>query len=43
METFAEAVKVLHILSAILMAWPFYVLVAVNNRARMGPPLGGSS
>ena len=21
-------------------AWPFYALVAVNNRARLGPPLG---
>ena len=32
--------KVIHILNAILMAWPFYALVIVNQRARLGPPLG---
>jgi hypothetical protein len=32
--------KVLHILTAILMAWPFYALVSVNQRALLGPPLG---
>jgi hypothetical protein len=32
--------KVVHIISAILMAWPFYALVAVNQRVRLGPPLG---
>jgi hypothetical protein len=32
--------RVIHILSAILMAWPFYALVAVNQRAKLGPPLG---
>lgn len=30
----------MHVLTAILMAWPFYALVAVNQRARLGPPLG---
>lgn len=35
-----DVVKVIHILSAILMAWPFYGLVVVNQRARLGPPLG---
>jgi hypothetical protein len=33
-------VKVIHIITAILMAWPFYALVVVNTRARLGPPLG---
>ena len=33
-------IKVIHILSAILMAWPFYALVIVNQRVRLGPPLG---
>lgn len=33
-------IKVLHIITAILMAWPFYALVIVNQRARLGPPLG---
>lgn len=32
--------RVLHILTAILMAWPFYALVAVNQRAGFGPPVG---
>jgi hypothetical protein len=32
--------KVIHIISAILMAWPAYALVAVNQRVRLGPPLG---
>lgn len=32
--------RVLHIISAILMAWPFYALVAVNQRVKLGPPLG---
>ena len=35
-----DALKVIHILTAILMAWPFYALVAVSERARLGPPLG---
>ena len=35
-----SALKVVHILAAILMAWPFYALVVVNQRARLGPPLG---
>ena len=32
--------RVVHIITAILMSWPFYALVAVNQRARLGPPLG---
>ncbi len=32
--------KVIHIVTAILMAWPVYALVAVNQRARLGSPLG---
>lgn len=40
MEILIGILKVLHIITAILMAWPFYALVAVNQRARLGPPLG---
>jgi uncharacterized membrane protein len=40
METVISILKVIHILTAILMAWPFYALVSVNQRARLGPPLG---
>lgn len=29
-----------HVVNAIFMAWPYYALVAVNQRARLGPPLG---
>lgn len=40
MVTVINILRVIHILSAILMAWPFYALVAVNQRVRLGPPLG---
>lgn len=32
--------RVVHILNAILMAWPAYALVAVSQRRRLGSPLG---
>jgi len=32
--------RVIHIITAILMAWPYYALVAVNQRVKLGPPLG---
>lgn len=35
-----SVLKVVHIITAILMAWPFYALVTVNQRVRLGPPLG---
>jgi len=40
MATLVSVLQVLHVLAAILMAWPFYALVAVNERARLGPPVG---
>lgn len=40
MATVIDILRVIHILNAVLMAWPFYALVAVNQRARLGPPLG---
>lgn len=40
MDSVVNILRVIHITSAILMAWPFYALVAVNQRARLGPPLG---
>lgn len=40
MVTVINILRVIHILTAILMAWPFYALVAVNQRVRLGPPLG---
>jgi hypothetical protein len=38
-----DILKVIHIINAILMAWPFYALVTVNQRAQLGPPLGDRS
>lgn len=40
MPTLLTVLRVLHVVTAILMAWPYYALVAVNQRARLGPPLG---
>src|SRR5574340_40349 len=40
METFIGLLRVLHVTSAVFMAWPLYALVGVNNRALLGPPLG---
>lgn len=35
-----SVLKFFHLFSAIFMAWPFYALVAVNQRIKLGPPLG---
>ena len=35
-----SVMRVIHIVTAILMAWPVYALVSVNQRVRLGPPLG---
>ena len=40
MDTVISTLRVIHVITAILMAWPFYALVAVNQRMRLGPPLG---
>lgn len=40
MPVLIALLKVVHVLNAMLMVWPFYALVAVNQRARLGPPLG---
>ena len=40
MSVVVAVMRVIHILTAILMAWPVYALVAVNQRVRLGPPLG---
>jgi hypothetical protein len=39
-EHLIATLRVVHLVSAVLMAWPTYALVAVNQRARLGPPLG---
>ncbi len=40
MTTLYLVFKTIHIVTAILMAWPFYALVIVNQRARLRLPLG---
>ncbi len=40
METLLGVTKFIHIASALLLAWPYYALTAVNHRALLGPPLG---
>ena len=40
MATIIDVLRVIHVVTAILMAWPFYALVTVNQRVRLGPPLG---
>ncbi len=40
METLYGILRFVHVLNAVLMAWPFYALVAVNQRGRLGPPIG---
>ena len=40
MTELISTLRVIHIITAILMAWPFYALVAVNQRVKLGPPLG---
>lgn len=41
MDLIITVLRVIHVLSAILMAWPFYALVIFNQRTRLGPPIGG--
>jgi hypothetical protein len=40
MSAVFDILRVVHLFTAILMAWPFYALVAVNQRVRLGSPLG---
>ena len=40
MDATIDLLRVLHIAAAMLMAWPYYGLAAVNQRVRLGPPLG---
>jgi len=40
MSTTVAILRVIHIVNAVLMAWPIYALVLVNQRVRLGPPLG---
>lgn len=41
MPNLYQILKIIHIFSAIFMAWPYYALVASSQRGRLGTPLGG--
>jgi len=41
MQTVLQILKFAHILAVVFMAWPLYGLIAVNERRRLGSPLGG--
>lgn len=40
MEELISILLVIHIVTAMVMAWPYYALAAVNQRVALGPPLG---
>lgn len=40
MDAWIGLLRFVHILSAVFMAWPLYALITVNERGRLGPPLG---
>ncbi len=40
MDDITSVLRVIHIVAAMTMAWPYYALAAVNQRIALGPPLG---
>lgn len=40
MDPWIGLLRFVHILTAVFMAWPLYALITVNERGRLGPPLG---
>ncbi len=40
MDTLIAIFRFVHVLGAVFMAWPLYALITVNERGRLGPPLG---
>jgi hypothetical protein len=40
MSVLFDVLRVIHLFTAILMAWPFYALVSVNQRKKLGAPIG---
>ena len=41
MQIVLQILRFVHILAVVFMAWPLYALIAVNERGRLGSPLGG--
>lgn len=40
MQIVLQILRFVHILAVVFMAWPLYALIAVNERGRLGSPLG---
>jgi len=40
MDTIIAILRFIHLAGVVAMAWPLYALVTVNERGRLGPPLG---
>ena len=40
MDMLIAFLRFVHVLGAVFMAWPLYALITVNERGRLGPPLG---
>ncbi len=40
MQIVLSILRFVHILAVVFMAWPLYALIAVNERGRLGSPLG---
>jgi len=40
MDTIIDILRFIHLAGVVAMAWPLYALVTVNERGRLGPPLG---
>lgn len=40
MQIAINVLRVVHVVTALLMSWPFHALVVVNERGRLGPPVG---
>jgi len=40
LDTLTAILRFVHVVGAVFMAWPLYALITVNERGRLGPPLG---
>lgn len=40
MDPWIGLLRFIHIMTAVFLAWPLYALITVNERGRLGPPLG---
>jgi hypothetical protein len=40
MQIVTQILQFAHLLAVVFMAWPLYALITVNERGRLGSPLG---